>query len=114
MLNATLTELSGALAAKKISSVELTRLHLDRIRKVDRELNAFITVDEQHSLAQAQRADARLARGAAAPLTGIPVAHKDIFCTRELRTTCGSKMLEQYVSPYDAFVIEQFNRADAV
>ena len=64
--------------------------------------------------AQARAADARLARGEAGPLTGIPIAHKDIFCTRALRTTCGSRMLEHYRSPYDAHVIEQFDRAGAV
>jgi aspartyl-tRNA(Asn)/glutamyl-tRNA(Gln) amidotransferase subunit A len=71
-------------------------------------------VDEAHSLASAKRADERRAKGEAGPLTGIPVAHKDIFCTRELRTTCGSRMLENYKSPYDAHVVEQFERAGAV
>ncbi len=114
MLNATLTELSEALAAKRISSVELTRAFLERIRKLNGELNAFITVDEAHSLEGAKRADERRAKGEAGPLNGIPVAHKDIFCTRALRTTCGSKMLENYTSPYDAYVIEQFERAGSV
>ncbi len=118
MLNSTLTALGAALAAKQLSSVELTRLFLERIRTLDRKLNAFITVDEDHSLAQARVADERRAgRGnapAAGPLTGIPIAHKDIFCTRGLRTTCGSRMLADYTSPYDAHVIEQFGRAGAV
>ncbi|TAK88276.1 MAG: Asp-tRNA(Asn)/Glu-tRNA(Gln) amidotransferase subunit GatA [Betaproteobacteria bacterium] len=114
MLNATLTQLSEALAAKRISSVELTRAFLERIRKLNGELNAFITVDEAHSLEGAKRADERRAKGEAGPLNGIPVAHKDIFCTRALRTTCGSKMLENYTSPYDAYVIEQFERAGSV
>jgi hypothetical protein len=72
-------------------------------------LNAFITVDERKSLAQARAADERIARGEAQPLTGIPVAHKDLFCARGWRTTCGSKMLANFVSPYDAHVIEQFD-----
>ena len=114
MQNASLTELAAALAAKKISSVELTRLFLDRIRRLNGEINAFITVDEGFSLAQAAAADARIAAGKAAPLTGIPIAHKDIFVTKGLRTTCASKMLESYVSPYDAHVIEQFGAAGAV
>ena len=114
MLNSTVTELSSALAGKKISSVELTRLFLDRIQRLPGRLNAFITVDEDHSLAQARVADQRRARGDAGPLTGIPVAHKDIFCTKGIRTTCGSRMLADFASPYDAHVIERFNAAGAV
>jgi len=103
-----------ALAAKQVSAVELTRLYLDRIRGLNGKLNAFITVDEDHSLAQARVADERRSRGEAGPLTGIPVAHKDIFCTRGLRTTCGSRMLAGYTSPYDAHVIERFDAAGAI
>jgi len=118
VLNSTVTELAAALAARKISSVELTRLFLDRIAALNGRLNAFITVDEAQSLAQAAAADARRAgkgtAGAAGPLTGIPIAHKDIFCTRGMRTTCGSRMLAGYASPYDAHVIERFAAAGAV
>ena len=114
MLNSTVTELSDALAARKISSVELTRLFLDRIKGLNGRLNAFITVDEERSLAQARVADERRSGGRAGRLTGIPVAHKDIFCTRGIRTTCGSRMLADYASPYDAHVIERFNAAGAV
>ncbi|TMH62378.1 MAG: Asp-tRNA(Asn)/Glu-tRNA(Gln) amidotransferase subunit GatA [Betaproteobacteria bacterium] len=118
MLNATLRELSAALAAKKLSSVELTRACLGRIERHNGELNAFITADAPQALAAAERADARRAgkgnAGEAGPLTGIPVAHKDIFCTRAMRTTCGSRMLENYVSPYDAHVVEQLERAGTV
>jgi len=118
VLNSTLSALSAALAARKVSSVELTRLFLDRIRDLNGRLNAFITVNEELSLAQARVADERLSgkgnAGEAGPLTGIPVAHKDIFCTRGLRTTCGSRMLKEYVSPYDAHVIERFAAAGAV
>ena len=114
MLNSTLSELSGALRDKKISSVELTRLYLERIARLNGELNAFITVDEAHALAEARGADARRAKGDAGLLTGIPLAHKDIFCTRALRTTCGSRMLENFKSPYDAHVVEQFQRAGTV
>ncbi len=114
MLDSSLIELQAALAAKKVSSVELTRLFLERVRGLNGALNAYVTVDEETSLGHARKADERRARGEGGPLTGIPVAHKDIFCTRELRTTCGSRMLEHYTSPYDAHVIEQFGRAGAV
>jgi aspartyl-tRNA(Asn)/glutamyl-tRNA(Gln) amidotransferase subunit A len=114
VIHATLTELSGALAAKDVSSVELTKSYLERIRKLNGPLNAFITVDEDYSLARARLADAARTQGQAGALTGIPIAHKDIFCTRGLRTTCGSRMLANYTSPYDAHVVEQFDRAGAV
>ncbi len=114
MLNSTLGELSAALSAKKVSSLELTRLYLGRIGTLNGELNAFITVDEEGALEAARRADMRRARGDAGPLTGIPLAHKDILCTRGLRTTCGSRMLRDFVSPYDAHVVEQLDRAGAV
>ncbi|HLX81620.1 MAG TPA: Asp-tRNA(Asn)/Glu-tRNA(Gln) amidotransferase subunit GatA [Burkholderiales bacterium] len=114
MLNSTVTELSAALAARKVSSVELTRLFLDRIKGLNGRLNAFVTVDEEHSLSQALVADQRRSRGEATPLTGVPIAHKDIFCTKGIRTTCGSKMLAGFKSPYDAHVIERFNAAGAV
>ena len=114
MLNSSLGELSAALSAKKVSSVELTRLHLERIARLNGELNAFITVDEKRAMADARRADERRSRGQAGPLTGIPLAHKDIFCTKGLPTTCGSRMLSSYVSPYDAHVVEQFDRAGSV
>src|SRR2546430_4246942 len=114
MLNASLKELSAALAQKKISSAELTKLFLDRTTGLNAALNAFITVETGRSLAQAHAADERIARGDAKPLTGIPIAHKDIFVTKGWRTTCGSKMLSNFVSPYDAHVIERFNAAGAV
>ncbi|MFA7240646.1 MAG: Asp-tRNA(Asn)/Glu-tRNA(Gln) amidotransferase subunit GatA [Sulfuricellaceae bacterium] len=114
MLNATLKELSAQLAAKKISSYELTGEYLARIARLNPSLNAFVTIDGEKSLAQARAADAMIAAGNAGPLTGIPIAQKDIFCAQGWRTTCGSKMLANFVAPYDAHVIEQFNRAGAV
>jgi len=114
LLNSTLLELAGALEAKKVSSVELTRQFLARIDRLNGELNAFITVDDGRALEAANKADALRAKGAAGPLTGIPVAFKDIYCTKGQRTTCGSRMLENFVSPYDAHVVEQFDRAGAV
>jgi len=114
VLNASLKELAAALAQKKISSVELTKLFLNRIEKLNPALNAFITVDAQKSLAQAHTADERIAKGGAQPLAGIPVAHKDIFVTKGWLTTCGSKILSNFTGPYDANVIERFNEAGAV
>ncbi len=114
MLNASLRELAAALAQGKISSVELTRLFLGRVEKLNGSLNAFITVDAQKSLAQARAADERIAKGGAQPLTGIPFAHKDIFVTRGWLTTCGSRILSNFIGPYDAHVIERFNNAGAV
>ena len=114
MLNSSLRQLSNALARKQISSVELTQYFLDRAAALNPALNAFITLNGEASLAQARSADDRLASGEVTGLTGIPVAHKDIFCTKGWLTTCGSKMLHNFVSPYDAHVIEQFNHAGAV
>src|SRR5258707_6391504 len=114
MLNASLKELSTELSQRKISSVELTKLFLARIDALNGKLNAFITIDAEKSLAQAHAADERIAKGAAQPLTGIPVAHKDIFVTRDWLTTCGSRILSNFVGPYDAHVIERFNDAGAV
>jgi len=118
LLNSTLLELAGALEAKKVSSVELTRQFLGRIQRLNGELNAFITVDPERSLADARRADERRAgkgnEGSMGALTGIPIAFKDIYCTKGQRTTCGSRMLADFVSPYDAHVVEQFDKAGAV
>ena len=97
-----------------MSSVELTRAALDRIARAKDALNAFITVDPERSLAEARAADARIARGEGEALTGIPVAHKDIFCAEGWRTTCASKMLADFVAPYDAHVIGRFHDAGAV
>jgi aspartyl-tRNA(Asn)/glutamyl-tRNA(Gln) amidotransferase subunit A len=114
MINASLTELSGALARKDISSLELTRLFLDRAQRLNPELNAFITLDPEASLAQAHAADQRIAQGQVQPLTGIPVALKDIFCTKVWLTTCGSKILYNFTAPYDAHVVEKLRAAGAV
>jgi aspartyl-tRNA(Asn)/glutamyl-tRNA(Gln) amidotransferase subunit A len=114
MHNSSLRELSAALAAGRISSVELARGFLARIARLNDDLNAFITVDPEKTLAMASAADARIAKGDQAPLTGIPVAHKDIFCTRGWLTTCGSRILSNFISPYDAHVIERFGAEGAV
>ena len=114
MFESSLNQIGGALAARKISSVELTQLYLDRIARLNPALNAFITLNPELSLAQAKAADARIAAGKADALTGIPLAQKDIFCAKGWLTTCGSKMLHNFVSPYDAHVITQFNNAGAI
>lgn len=107
-----LKELSGLLQTRQISSTELAKLYLDRIASSD--LNAFIDINADLTLQQAAKADQRLAAGDTTPLTGIPIAHKDIFVTRGWRSTAGSKMLANYVSPFDAAVVEQFHAAGMV
>ena len=114
MMEHSLKALAQALAAKEMSSVELTQHYLDRIAHHNPQINAYITIDAERSLAQARAADERLAAGTGGPLTGIPLAQKDIFCAKGWLTTCGSKMLGNFVSPYDATVIERFNAAGAV
>ncbi len=109
-----LDRLAQGLREGEFSSVELTRSYLDRISALDGQYNAFITVDEEAALAAAAEADQRLATGDATALTGIPIAHKDIFCTRSLRTSCGSRMLDNFVPPYDATLIQKLNQAGAV
>ncbi|MBS0003359.1 MAG: Asp-tRNA(Asn)/Glu-tRNA(Gln) amidotransferase subunit GatA [Thioalkalivibrio sp.] len=113
----TLDTLSGwarRLQAGEISSRELTELYLDRIERLDPDINSFVTVTREQALAAADAADQRLARGERAPLLGLPVAQKDIFCTRGVRTSCGSRMLDAFVAPYDASVVERMNAAGAV
>ena len=114
MHNATIAELAEALRSRHVSSRELTAHFLARIAQLDGDLNAFITVTADAALEQAERADARLAAGEATPLTGIPIAHKDIFCTEGVRTSCGSRILDNFVSPYDATVVARLERAGAV
>ncbi len=114
LVNTSLREIASALHDRRISSRELAQAYLDRIQRLDGQLGSFITVDPEKTLAQAAAADARIARGEAGPLTGIPIAHKDIFCAKGWRTTCGSRMLSNFVSPYDAHVIEKFTEAGAL
>jgi aspartyl-tRNA(Asn)/glutamyl-tRNA(Gln) amidotransferase subunit A len=108
----TLKQLSVLLHEKKISAEELAKLYLARIQQSD--LNAFLHVDQELTLQQARAADQRLAQNDSTPLTGVPIAHKDIFVTRGWRATAGSKMLENYTSPFDATVVEHFNNAGMV
>jgi aspartyl-tRNA(Asn)/glutamyl-tRNA(Gln) amidotransferase subunit A len=110
----TLTSLADALAQKKTSSRELVTDYLAKIDARNAAVNAFITVDRDGALAAAEAADAARAAGTAGPLTGLPIAHKDIFCTEGVLTTCGSKMLANFTSPYDAHVVSQLKAAGAV
>jgi aspartyl-tRNA(Asn)/glutamyl-tRNA(Gln) amidotransferase subunit A len=114
MHTSTLAELARKLRAKEFSVTELTKALLRRVEAAQPKLNAFITVTAESALAQAAAADAALAAGKAGPLTGLPLAHKDIFCTRGVKTSCGSRMLDNFVSPYDATVVERLNAAGMV
>ncbi len=114
MLSKTVAELATALAKKEVSSVELTQAYLDRIAQLNPALNAYVTTTPELALSQAAAADAQRAAGNATPFTGIPVAHKDIFCTRDVLTACGSRMLANFTSPYDACVVERLQSAGAV
>jgi aspartyl-tRNA(Asn)/glutamyl-tRNA(Gln) amidotransferase subunit A len=113
MHNLTLSELAAGLRSQQFSSVELTQAFLSRIHQ-HQDLNAFISVSEDTALQQAQAADQLIAGGNAGPLAGIPIAQKDIFCTLGVKTSCGSKMLDNFIAPYNATVIENFNQAGAV
>jgi aspartyl-tRNA(Asn)/glutamyl-tRNA(Gln) amidotransferase subunit A len=114
MHNATLRSLSSSLAARAFSSVELTRHFVNRINRLNPKYNCFITLDPERSLEQAEAADRMRSAGRGQPLTGIPIAQKDIFCAKGWLTTCGSKILSNFTSPYDAHVVERLNAAGAV
>ena len=107
-------ELAAGLARKEFSAVELAQHFLARIERCNPALNAFVTVTPERAIAAARAADEARARGAAGPLTGVPLAHKDIFCTDGVRTSCGSKMLDNFVAPYDATVVERLHAAGTV
>jgi aspartyl-tRNA(Asn)/glutamyl-tRNA(Gln) amidotransferase subunit A len=110
----TLAGISRALRAREFSSEELVRHLLARIERLDGELNAFVTVTGDAALGAARTADTLLAEGGAAPLAGVPIAHKDIFCTAGVKTSCGSRMLDNFISPYDATVVERLREAGVV
>ncbi|MGD8827674.1 MAG: Asp-tRNA(Asn)/Glu-tRNA(Gln) amidotransferase subunit GatA, partial [Gammaproteobacteria bacterium] len=114
MHDKTLAEMSAALKAGETTSEKLTTALLERVEKHNAELNAFVTVTADQALAQAREADQRRSAGSAGPLTGIPMAHKDIFCTEGVLTTCGSRMLENFVSPYDATVVARLRDAGMI
>jgi aspartyl-tRNA(Asn)/glutamyl-tRNA(Gln) amidotransferase subunit A len=114
MLGGSVVGIAAALRAKRYSCIELTQALLERIAQLNPELNAFITVDEERALGDAKAADAAFAAGRARALTGIPIAHKDILATAAMRTTCGSRMLAEYASPFDAHVVESLKGAGTV
>ncbi len=107
-------QLHQALIKKEFSAIELTQFYLERIHKWNEKLNCFITICEEHALQQAKLADEKIAKNLATPLTGIPIAHKDIFCTKNIKTSCGSKMLDNFIAPYDATLIENSNKAGSI
>jgi aspartyl-tRNA(Asn)/glutamyl-tRNA(Gln) amidotransferase subunit A len=113
-MSGTVAELASDLRARKMSSVELTRDLIARIEKAQSALNAFVTVDAEGALAQARAADAALAKGDAPPLTGVPIAHKDVIMTAGLKTTCGSRMLANFTAPFDAHVVSGLRDAGTV
>ncbi|WP_043318718.1 Asp-tRNA(Asn)/Glu-tRNA(Gln) amidotransferase subunit GatA [Microbulbifer sp. HZ11] len=110
----TIAEIIRGLRDKQFSSVEITSHLLERIQELDNQFNSFITVTGDQAIKEAAAADARLAQGDAPALCGVPIAHKDIFCTNGVRTSCGSKMLDNFVPPYDATVVDNFQQAGAV
>lgn len=112
--NLTISEISAGLEKGDFTSVEITQHLLDRIKQFDGELNSFITVNDEQALADAKAADERRAAGNATPWTGVPIAHKDLFCTEGTITSCASKMLSNFVPPYDATVVENFKKEGAV
>lgn len=114
MHNLTIAEIAAKLREKAFSSREITQHFLDRINSLDSKLNSFISVTDELALAQADAADKRLAQGDAPAMCGVPIAHKDIFCTEGVLTTCGSRMLENFISPYDATVVSNYKNAGTV
>ncbi|HVF69732.1 MAG TPA: Asp-tRNA(Asn)/Glu-tRNA(Gln) amidotransferase subunit GatA [Xanthomonadales bacterium] len=114
MINLTLSEALQKLKSKKISSVELTKSYLERIKKVDKKINAFVTITGEEALQNAEDADARRAAGSDLPLLGIPLSIKDNFSTKGIRTTASSKVLENYIPPFDATVVRKLKEAGMV
>jgi len=114
MTTRTIKQIQQGLAQKEFSSVEITRQYLDRIDAYNSTINCFITVTDELALQQAKTADAVIARGEAGALTGIPLAHKDIYCTDGIKTSCGSRMLDNFIAPYDATIIKKFRQDGAV
>ena len=112
--NLTIHEANKLLKSKQLSSVELTKAYLERIRQIEPKVRALVTVTEKLALEQARKADKLLASGNASPITGIPALIKDNMCTKGVRTTCSSKMLENFVPPYDATVVEKLSECGAV
>lgn len=113
-MTTTIKQLQQGLAQKQFSSVEITQDYLNKINLHNAEINCFISVTDELALQQALEADTLIANGKGSVLTGIPIAHKDIFCTDGVKTSCGSKMLDNFIAPYNATVIEKFNQSGTV
>ena len=113
-MDVTIHEASRLLRSKQLSSVELTKTYLERIQQVEPKVHALVTVTDDLALKQAERADKLMAAGDTNPLTGVPIIIKDNMCTRGIRTTCSSKMLENFIPPYDATVVEKINAHNMV
>jgi len=109
-----LKELQSALVSRELSSIDITTHYLERIKRLDPTLNSLVTLTEDRALEQAALADKRIHAGQAHPLTGLPIIHKDIFCTQGIKTSCGSKMLDNFISPYNAFAVQQLENAGMV
>ncbi|GIR42098.1 MAG: hypothetical protein CM15mP53_00140 [Ectothiorhodospiraceae bacterium] len=107
-------EILTAIKNKDVSVVELTNNYLDKIKERDDELNCFITLTEEFALNKARKIDEEIAKNKVRALSGLPIAQKDIFCTKNIKTSCGSKMLDNFVSPYNATVIEKLNNAGTI
>jgi aspartyl-tRNA(Asn)/glutamyl-tRNA(Gln) amidotransferase subunit A len=107
-------EILDAIKKKDVSSSELTRYYLNQIKEKDTDLNCFISVTEETAISKAQEIDNEISKGVIKPLSGLPIAQKDIFCTKGVKTSCGSKMLDNFISPYDATVIEKLNNAGTI
>jgi aspartyl-tRNA(Asn)/glutamyl-tRNA(Gln) amidotransferase subunit A len=114
MENKTLKQLSEGLASGKFSSVELTSHYLEKIKQHDSTYNAYITVTEEQALAAAKQADKQIAAGTAGDLTGLPIAYKDLFCTKGVRTSCGSRILDNFIAPYESTATDNLNKAGMV
>ncbi|MFL2840530.1 MAG: Asp-tRNA(Asn)/Glu-tRNA(Gln) amidotransferase subunit GatA [Pseudohongiellaceae bacterium] len=114
MFKSGIADISRALAAGEFSSEEITTAYLARIKEKDKELNSYITLCEEQALIQARAADTERAKGKTYLFTGVPIAHKDIFCTTGVKTSCGSRMLDNFIAPYNATVVDNFNHAGAV
>ena len=114
MKDLSLNELKQGLKNKDFSSVELTQYYLNQIKDLNSQINAFITIDEEKSIQQAQQADQLISKNHFSELTGIPIAQKDIFCASSWKTTCGSKMLDNFYAPYDSKVVDLFNKSGAI
>lgn len=114
MIYKTVNEILNAIKNRSISATEITKLYFDKIKSSNNELNAFITITEEFALNKAKQIDDDISKNKIKPLSGLPIAQKDIFCTKGIKTSCGSKMLDNFISPYDATVIKKLNDSGTI